>query len=223
MITIISNNEYKAWAEKAFRRFCVCTTVFQSSEHFHVCRRAEMSVKEALVDGKAGVPLFLPVACARTWWSLPSLAQMYSPQTNPIIVWPFFRPIARSGTNHVPFSTMAVFRRLWLTGQVEEVIYWNSRVPFGRGHTRRKRWRRSLGGGESVCAGSFYCIHSHEDRLAGSMRSQWWPPWCSIYLYLYLDLNSEWAWPNPQVFYRQRGMWSLALTVPQPQFHHFIS
>lgn len=85
MITIISNNEYKAWAEKAFRR----SRWFQSSEHFHVCRRVEMSVEEALVDDKAGVPPVFAGGMRSSWWSFPSLVQMYNPQTNPIIVWPF--------------------------------------------------------------------------------------------------------------------------------------
>lgn len=60
--------------------------MLQSSEHFHVCRRVKMSVEEALVDDKAGVPPVFAGGMRSSWWSFPSLAQMYNPQTNPIIV-----------------------------------------------------------------------------------------------------------------------------------------
>lgn len=74
-----------------------------------------------------------------------------------------FRRVARSGTNRVLSSTMAVFRCSWLTWRVEWVVYWNLRVPFERGHVRRKRRRR----GESVCEGRFCWIR---DSRIGSWR-----------------------------------------------------
>lgn len=172
MITIISNNEYKTRTEEkhcgAF--FFACTPLFSRVQNTTMCaRRAKMSVEEALVDGKAGVPPVFAGGMRSSWWSLPSLAWMYSPQTNPIIVWRCRGASPAAELIVSPFSHNARFHML-VTHSLSPISHLLEflRVPFSRHHARRKK-PRCRRGEARVEVRAFYRIPNPR-HLARSMK-----------------------------------------------------